>query len=118
MTEAVAYNSFPISAGADIDLDLSIIDSADAAVDLTNATLRFLATETNSGTAVLDSASSPQTATITVTDATGGLATVSLADDDTASLLGDYYYEVKVTDVTGIESVTNRGIITVEASVT
>lgn len=118
MTEAPAYNSFPLIAGQDIDLNFTIVDSAGTAVDLTGANVRFYLVTPNDRSAVLDSAASPATATITVTDADAGTVTVSLADTDTDALLGDYYWEMKVTDSDGAEGVTNRGIITFERTIT
>ncbi len=118
MSQAVAYNSFPVVAGQDIDLNLTIQDSAGTTVDLTGATLRFVLTTPNNNGIVLDSDSSPQGATYAITSAADGEVTVSITDENMDGLLGDYYYEVKVTDSAGDEGVTNRGIITVEEAVT
>ena len=115
-----AYNSFPLSAGQDVDFVITVVDQNAAAVDLTGASIRFKMTYPNDkqGTALADTTDSPQTATYTITDAVNGVVTVSLADTVTDPLLGDYYYEMKVTDSAGDEGITNRGIITFEESVT
>ena len=118
MTTTVAYQSFPIQAGQDIDLKWTVTDKAGTVVDLTGASLRFVMARSKRSSAVIDSDASPATAAITVTDAVNGLVTVSLTDTDLDALLGDYYYELKVTDSAGNESVSARGIITVEHSIT
>lgn len=118
MTEAIAFNSFPLQAGQDVDLNITVVDSDGVAKDLTGASLRFAMARGPGKTPVIDSAASPQTATYSITDAANGLVTVSMADTITDSLSGDYYYEVKVTDGAGAESITNRGWITVELSLT
>jgi len=109
------YTSFPLIAGNDDSITIAITDCDGAVVDLSGATIRFLAYTPNDQGIVLDSAASPQTATITVTNDVGGVLVVALADTDTAALLGDYKYELKVT-LSGAEQVTNQGIITFEAS--
>lgn len=116
MGTAVNYNSFPLVAGQDVTLTNTVTDTAGAAVDLTGAAARFLLTTPNDGTTVLDSDAA--TATCTVTNEAGGIVTVTLTDENTAALLGDYYYEIKVTDSAGAENVTNRGIITFEKTTT
>lgn len=118
MSQAVNYSSFPLSAGQDVSLNLTIVDSAGAAFDLTGASLRFIMATALDRNVVIDTATSPQTASYTVTDATAGEVTVSITDTNTDALLGDYYYEVKITDSSSTEGVTNRGIITFEASTT
>ncbi len=118
MGEAVSYNSFPLTQGTDESLNLAITDAAGAAVDLTGATVTFVLATPNDGTTelTLTTTSSPQG--ITITDASGGLVSVPLVDSDTDSLLGDYQYEVKITESDGSESITNRGIITFERAIT
>ena len=118
MGEAVNYSSFPLVAGQDITLTISVTDSAGAAVDLTGASARFVLSTPNDRVTVLDSADSPQTATCAVTNEAGGVVTVTITAANSAALLGDYYYEIKVTDSAGAESVTNRGIITFETTTT
>ena len=116
---ATAYNSFAYSAGQDMDLNLTIVDASGNAVDLTGAIIRFVATKSNDLTnPVCDTAASPQTATYTITGEATGEVTITIADTVTDSFLGDYYYEVKVTDAAGAEGITNRGVLTFEASVT
>ena len=113
------YNSFPLSAGQDVDFVISVVDRDGAAVDLTGAEIRFVMTYPNDKTITFaDTAGSPTVGTYEITDAVGGEVTVSLADTVTDNLVGDYYYEMKVTSSDGDEGITNRGIITFEEAVT
>ena len=115
---AVAYQSFPLQQGQNVELAIAVVDNDAAVVDLTGASIRFAMARTADSTPVVDSNASPQTATITVTDASGGLLSVYIDDTVTDAFTGDYYYEVKVTDITGNETITTRGWITVETSLT
>ena len=118
MSEAVAYNSFAVQAGQDINLDFTITDSAGSAVNLNGATVRFAAARTVGSTPVLDTTASPQTATITFSSPISNTFTASIKDTDSDGLRGDYYYEVKITDSSGNEAISNRGIITFEQALT
>lgn len=115
---AIAYNSFAFSAGQDMDLNLSIVDLAGAAVSLVGATIHFRMATPNDDGVVASSDDSPQTASYVITNDAGGLVTISIADTITDAFLGDYYYEVKVEDQDGNEGITNRGIITFEKAIT
>ncbi len=66
----------------------------------------------------IDSAASPPTASVIFTDATNGLLTVTITDENTESLEGDYYYECKVTDSGGREAVVARGWISFAVNLT
>jgi hypothetical protein len=101
--------SFPLISGEDIVLDITVRDNADAIVNLTGATVRFAAARTPTGAAVIDSAASPATAVAVVQDGPNGLVRVTMTDTNTDPLQGDYYYEIKVTDVGGLEAVVTRG---------
>ena len=118
MSEALVYQSFPLNAGQDVDFPFTITDKQGAAVDLTGATARFVLSRTRSSTPILDSSASPATATITFTDRPNGLLTVSLTDANTDSLVGDYYYQLKIVDASGNEGVAAQGWITFEPSPT
>ena len=115
---AIAYNSFAFSAGQDMDLNLSIVDSNGNAASLVGATVHFKMATPNDLGVVASTEDSPQTASYVITDDSGGLVTISIADTVTDALLGDYYYEVKITDQDGDEGITNRGIITFERALT
>jgi hypothetical protein len=101
--------SFPLISGEDVILDITVRDNDDAIVNLTGGTVRFAAARTPTGTPVIDSAASPATATAVVQDGPNGLVRVTITDTNTDPLSGDYYYEIKVTDVGGLEAVVTRG---------
>lgn len=115
---SIAYQSFGLQQGQDVQLPITVVDSSGAAVDLTGASARFAMARDESSTPVIDSAASPQTASIAITDASGGVLTVTLKDTDLDGLAGDYYYECKVTDSGGNESITTRGWITMDKALT
>ena len=118
MTEAVGYNSFIVQAGQDIDLGFTIVDNNGDAVSLSGVTVRFAAARSIGSTPVLDTDADPQTAATTFPSPMDNTFIVSISDTDCDDLRGDYYYEVKITDSSGNESITNRGIITFEQALT
>ena len=99
-------------------MDISVLDEDSAAANLTSATARFVMARTPTSSVLVDSNASPQTATVEFTSAVTGNVRVTMDNSMTASLLEDYYYELKVTDSGGREVVTTRGWITVEPSLT
>lgn len=101
--------SFPLVSGDEVVLDITVKDNADAVVDLNGASVRFAAARSASSTPDLDSAASPATATAVIQDAPNGLVRVTISDDNSEALIGDYYYECKVTDAAGQEAVVARG---------
>ena len=115
---SIAYQSFGLQQGQNVELPITVVDSAGSAVDLTGASARFAMARNTSATPVVDSNASPQTATITFTNAAAGLLTVAIDDTALDGLTGDYYYEVKATDSSTNESVIARGWITMEAALT
>lgn len=52
---------------------------------------------------------------VTVTDAAGGVFTVSIAASDTAGLSGSYYHETEVTDSAGNKETVDSGFINIKA---
>jgi hypothetical protein len=103
--------SFPLSSGDYVQLEFTVTDNDAAAVNLTGGTGRFAMARTVDDTAVIDSDSSPQTATVTVVGASTGRVDVIIDDADTEALVGEYYYEFKWTDSTGKEAVVAWGYI-------
>lgn len=110
--------SFPVMSGETLILPLTIKDNDAALVNMTGASARFAMARRPKGTPVIDSDASPATATVVVTAANGGPVTVTITDENTEALEGDYYYECKVTDSGGQEAVTNRGWISFAPNLT
>ena len=105
--------------GDELVLPITVKDNDDAIVNLTGATARFAMARTpGSANRDIDSAASPSTASVIFTDAANGLITVTITDENTEALEGDFYYELKVTDNTGREAVTNRGWISFAINLT
>lgn len=115
MSEAPAMQSFAVLSGTQQQLDFTVTDNDGAAVDLTGGSGRFvMARNPYSSSMAIDSDASPATATITVTNAAGGLLNVVMTDENTEALDGDYYWELKWTDASGRESLVARGWMGVE----
>jgi hypothetical protein len=111
--------SFPAMSGDELVLPITVRDNDDALVNLSGASARFaMARRPEANTTDIDSAASPATASVIFTDAINGLITVTITDENTDALEGDYYYECKVTDSTGREAVTNRGWISFAINLT
>lgn len=105
--------------GDELVLPITVRDNDDALVNLSGATARFaMARKPRATTMDIDSAASPPTATVVFTDAVNGLLTVTITDENTEALEGDYYYECKVTDSTGREAVVARGWISFAINLT
>ena len=115
-----AYQSFAIQQGQDVDLSIVCSDDDGTFLDFTGMSGRFAAARDEDSTPVLDSDASPFTASVTLSSSSplDGVVTVALRDTDLDSLEGDYYYELKLTDSNGYETVAARGIISVEKALT
>jgi hypothetical protein len=117
MGEAVAYQSFPLVSGEYVQMEFTVRDNDNAVVDLTAGTGRFAAARTPSDTVlVLDSAASPANATVQVVDPLTGRVNVLITDEVTEPLIGDYYWELKWTDIAGREATVARGIMSFAAN--
>ena len=110
--------SFPAMSGDELVLPITVKDNDDALVNLSGGAGRFAMARKPSGTIVIDSGASPATATVILTDATNGLLTVTITNEITEALRGDYYYEHKFTDSAGREAVTTRGWISFATNLT
>lgn len=111
-------NSFGLQQGQDVILNNTIVDGSGDVLDITGATFRFAMARSPGGIAVIDSAASPMTAVCAIVSASDGTMTVTLKDTDLDGLEGDYYYELKMTDASGSESITNKGWISMQAALT
>jgi len=118
MAEAPALKHLTLMSGDQHQLEYTVTDNDGAAVDLTGGTGRFAIARSPSGTVVIDSDASPQTATVTVVSAVAGTVNVIITDTNTEALIGDYYYEFKWTDSTGREAVIARGWMTFARNLT
>jgi hypothetical protein len=118
MTTAPTYQSFAVMSGDQVQLNFTVTDNDSTAVNLTGGNGRFALARTVADTPAIDSNASPQTATVTVTNAASGLVNVVITDENTEALTGDYYWEFKWTDVTGREAVVARGVMTFDENLT
>ena len=115
---AVNYQSFQLQQGQNVELQITVTDTNGDAVDLTGASIRFAMARSQSSAVIIDSDTSPQTATPAISNATGGILSIYIDDVVMDDLLGDYYYEVKVTDASANEAIVTRGYMTVLAALT
>ena len=104
--------------GDQLELPITVKDNAGAVVDLTGMTGRFAMARRPGDAAVIDSSASPATASVVFTTPLSGLVTVTITDENSEALLGDYYYELKLTDTGGREAVTTRGWISFAENLT
>ncbi len=101
--------SFPVMSGDQLHLEFTVRDNDDALVNLTGGTGLFAIARNPNAARVIDSSASPASATITVVDPVNGRVDVTIVDENTDDLYGDYYYEFKWTDSFGREAVIARG---------
>lgn len=112
MGTAPAYQSFPVVSGEQLQLEFTVRDRNDVIVDLTAGSGRFaMARNPHSQNLVIDSDASPATASIVIVDPLLGRVNVIITDEISDPLTGDYYYELKWTDILGREATAARGII-------
>lgn len=95
-------------AGTQVDVDLTLQKADLTAKDLTAATLTWRLTRDYAVPGVLKKTTADD---ITITNASGGLATVALAVADTLDLQGTYYHEVKADYGSGVEVTWQLGTI-------
>ena len=103
--------SLTMSSGDYVQLEYTVKDNDAAAVDLAGGSGRFAMARSVTDTPVIDSGTSPQTATITVVDTAAGRVNVVIDDADTEALEGEYYYEFKWTDLNGREAIVGWGFM-------
>lgn len=104
--------------GDQLVLPITVKDNAGALVNLTGASGRFAMARSPTGVPVIDSDASPAAASVVFTDPANGLVTVTITDENTEALIGDYYFECKVTDSSGREAVIARGWISFAENLT
>jgi hypothetical protein len=85
-------------AGDSIELDFAVTDEAGEVANLTGDTVQF-AIANRAGDVILGTEDG--SATVTITDAPGGLFSISVAPQLTVDLLGTYRFQVRLVDVSG-----------------
>lgn len=96
--------------GDSVALDFAITDQDGAVVDLDGATIRWQMARSVYAAPMVEKAVGDG---ITVTDATGGLFTVTLDPADTATITGSFYFEVEIVDSFGNVSTPRTGEIAI-----
>ncbi len=118
MGQAPEMQSFPVMSGDKVVCEFTVRDNADAIVDLTGGSGRFAMARTPSDAPVIDSAASPATASVSLIAPLSGRVNATIEETETDALLGDYYYEMKWTDINGDEAVVARGYMTFAENLT
>ncbi len=101
---------FSMFAGDTKQLAFAVVDSANAAVDVTGAGVKFVIAPQQSKSALV---TKTELSGITIS---GSTITVALTPADTQALAGLYRYELEITDSSGNVS-TNQGAILVQETV-
>ena len=102
-----------VDQGTDFTLQLSVVDTAGTAKNLTGATITAQARK--------DHTSSSATATFTtaITNAVGGVCTITLSAATTAGIkAGIYVYDVNLLDSTNTTTRAVEGLMTIRPEVT
>jgi len=97
------YN-FTVQRGADHELVLVFKDSNDAVIDLTGWTVASQAWNQARSTKYADFS-------VAYTDRTNGKVTLSLSDEDTVDFPDELYYDVLLTNPSGLKEYYLEGII-------
>jgi len=116
MTQAPKPHSFRLISGTELVMNITVKDEDGTAQDITGVSVRFAAARSTTDAILIDSDASPQTATATVTDAANGVIQVTVTDEVTEDLVGDYWWACKITSAAGRETTVARGWISVEAN--
>ena len=105
--------NFTMFQGNDASLRFTIIDENDDALDLTGGIVHWsLALNNLKKPALIVKASDDVDPLVEITDAPGGVVTVTLIGDDTKTLSGGrYYHELELVDFEGNVSTLSTGHI-------
>lgn len=112
---------FSVDHGTDNTLDLVLVDGANQPLNLTGASIWFTAKRRYSDTDADAIIQKTVGDGITVDNAAGGLAHVTLLPEDTFDLpfyRQTFRYDVKVKSSDGISAIVARGQLTIEPAVT
>lgn len=104
--------NFEMFQGDDKDLVITVTDSAGAAVDLTGAAIAWQMART--ARSATPNVSKSVGSGIVITDAPGGICTISLDPTDTEGLTGDFYHELEVTDAQANITTVLSGTVTIK----
>lgn len=97
-----------VFSGDDLDLNVTVTDAADAALDLTSASSIIWRLSRHVG-ATADLTKSVGSG-VTVTDPVNGLLTVTIDAADTASLVGNFYHELEIVNQANKKSTVLHGL--------
>lgn len=106
----------PFFQGTHKRLHFTLTDQDGAALDITDVTLSWQVSASAAGTVLLSKTTGG--GGITITDAAAGQFRVALAPADTAALAGVYYWECRLTDLSGNVSVVAWGYLTIRTALT
>ena len=104
------YN-FPLQRRADHSITLQFKDSTDAAINLTGWTVAAQAWNQDRSTKYADF-------TVTYTDRVAGTIAIALTDEQTTTLPNEVYYDVLLTNPSGLKEYYLEGIIYVSEGYT
>jgi len=119
---AVANQRFTIYQGNKLTLDFSVVDDEGVAFSLVGYGARFAMSELDSNndasaTPIVDKNDDTPT-DVAITDAGAGEVSVYLVGVDTEDLIGDYHFELEITDDADDESiVVAEGTVTVKRNI-
>jgi len=107
-----ANSDFSMHSGDDLTLAITLKDAAGATVDVTGATGVFaIGKQDSTGNPKGSPLSEP---TVAVQDGPNGLLAVTIVPANTASLAGDYWYELQLTGADTKISTVLYGTLTVQ----
>ncbi len=106
--------------GDELVMPILVTNNAGVITNLAGASARFALARSPTAAIAIDSDASPATASVVIDSSSPatGLVTVTITDENTEALLGDYYYECKVTDSGGSEAIVARGWISFAENLT
>lgn len=108
-------NNYQTKRGDDFLLNVAFKNSAGAAEDITDWSIFFTMKEEkymgDNDDGVIKIAG-------VITDASDGLATVTVPSSITEDLLGSYYYDIQYKDDTGVIKTVDEGVVTFSEDIT
>ena len=105
-----------IYGGSTVAIDLTLFAADGTPLDITGSTLEWGMAPKGAVDATVTKTTA-NSAQIQVTNAAGGLATVHLLPADTATLVGEYRHELRITDAGGNIETLLTGTLTIRTSI-
>ena len=93
--------------GDDVSIDTIVKDESGNVIDISGASLLFVISRKTKSLAA-------KTKSATINDAPAGDASIILTDTETALLLGDYVYQLEITDASGNKEIVSDGNLTIK----